>query len=91
MENIGPALSDLLVDTQTAVGNLADKKSTDDREFTELKENWEISTNKQNDLNSTYLELKSTVSALNDRFLKDFAAFTPVLSGTAPEQNYLFY
>ena len=76
-EETGPALSDLLAETRTAEETLANKKSADDRAFAVLKENWEVSTSKQKELNDTYLEIKSAVSALTDRFLKDLSAYLP--------------
>jgi exonuclease SbcC len=53
------------------------KKSADDKAFVELRESWEISSDKQTDLKGTCVALTSSVSTLIDRFLKDFAEYIP--------------
>jgi exonuclease SbcC len=76
-ENVGAELSGLLGNTQTAVKEMAVKKFADKKALAELRETWEISTNKQKDYNGTCVALTSSVATLIGRFIKDFAEYIP--------------
>lgn len=76
-ENVGTELSGLLGNTKTAVEEMTVRKSADEKALAELRENWEISSDKQTDLKGTCVALTSSVSTLIDRFLKDFAEYIP--------------
>lgn len=76
-EDTGTELPNLLTSTQAAVEEMATRKSADEKAFSGLRKNWEKSAERQKELNSYCVALKTSVSTLTDRFLKDFAVFVP--------------
>lgn len=78
-ENAGTELSGLLGSTQSAVEEMAAKRSADTIALAELRENWGKSAERQKELKDICTALTSSVSTRIDRFLKDFGALIPGL------------
>jgi exonuclease SbcC len=81
-EEIKVKLSQMLDRTQTKTGELGAKKDADEKAFDELKTNMDRLTKRQTELSVNRAALTSELSALTDRFIKDFSEYVP---GTAPD------
>ena len=77
IDTAGALLQENISKTQSAIQGLGNKKRIADKSLADLKDHFEKSTNKRNELTPFIASLQGEIDTLAKRFISDFSVFIP--------------